>query len=257
MKRIYYVLICFVLALSVIACKKKNDNKVNQEDVGNLEATITPTIAPTSTPMVDDEEDDSEIEEEKIVSKEEAEELILSKLEERGYFLQYINDIVIEKLNYYEFSISSSGEAIEPNILVNKVTGELGILEDNKVLSIQEHPLLNGASVEEIKDANSNESNSNNSSEDDNINDVFSKEDALDKLLLLPKEKLNLPAGLEEYTIIYDDWTTVIQGKECYGINAFAKAGDRMINMGVFFVATDGSTMYQFDVEADDFVEIK
>lgn len=253
MKRIYLILIYVTLALSIIACKKKDNNDNNQEDLPNVEPsqTITSTQAPTQTPSptptVTDPEAGEELED--SISKEEAEKLILNQLEDQGYFIQFINDITIEE-DYYVYSISSSGEAIEPNILVNKRTGELAILkEDKTIASIAEHPLL----IE--KEDNSGDKND--AKGEDGNEDVFTKEDALNQLLQVPHDKLNLPVGLEEYTIVYDDWTTVIQGKECYGINAFVKTEDRMINMGVFFVATDGSSMYQFDVEADDFVEIK
>ena len=136
---------------------------------------------------------------------------------------------------------------MKPNVLVNKVTGELLCLnEDNTTSPLSSHPLI--ASINEAKEEDKDET-----LEEGN----FTKEDALKMLSKVSKDVLSLPVELSEYTIIYDDWNTVINGKECYGINAFSKVEDRMINMGVFYVTVDGSIMYKFDVEADDFVEIK
>lgn len=85
----------------------------------------------------------------------------------------------------------------------------------------------------------------------------FTKEDAYKKLSKISKDVLELPAPLSEYTIMYDDYTTIISEQECYGINVYSKVEDKMILMKVLYVTVDGNAMYKFDVTEDDFVEIK
>lgn len=238
-----------VMILSVTlatSCSKKDNTDKNTDNV-----TITPTVVPSVAP---DGEGSTEItptkapeEEPKYIGEKEATKLIVDAILERGYFVGYNNDITIAENEYYEFSILNGDEIMKPNVLVDKVTGELLCLnQDNTTSPLSNHPLL--ASTNE-----GNEEEKNENIEEGN----FTKEDALKKLSKVSKDVLSLPVELSEYTIVYDDWNTVINGKECYGINAFSKVEDRMISMGVYYVTVDGSAMYKFDVLEDDFVEIK
>lgn len=83
----------------------------------------------------------------------------------------------------------------------------------------------------------------------------FSKDDAIALLGTLSAEQLELPAALSEYTVMADDWTTMVYGTECYCINVYAELTDRKQLMGVFFVAVDGADIYRGEFE--DFIKIQ
>jgi hypothetical protein len=246
-KSVVYLGCVMILSVTLsTSCSKKNNTDKNTDIV-----TITPTVAPSIAPGVDGTVEITPTkgikEEPKVIGEKEATKLIVDAILERGYFVGYNNDITIGENEYYEFSILNGDDIIKPNVLVNKVTGELLCLnEDNTTSPLSNHPLIASTNTgkEEEKDEALEEGK-------------FSKEDALYKLSKVSKDILSLPVELSEYTIVYDDWNTVINGEECFGINATSKVEDRMINMGVFYVAVDGSSMYKFDVQADDFVEIK
>lgn len=250
-KSVFYLGCVMILSVTLAtSCSKKDNTDKNTDNI-----TITPTVAPSIAPGGDGTaEITPEItptegikEEPKYIGEEEATKLIVDALLDRGYFVRYNNDITIEEKEYYEFSILNGDEIMKPNVLVDKITGELLCLnEDNSMSPFSSHPLI--ASQNDGKEEGNNET-----SESGN----FTKEDAYELLSKVSKDVLSLPVELSEYTIVYDDWNTVIKGKECYGINAFSKVEDRMINMGVYYVAMDGSAMYKFDVQEDDFVEIK
>lgn len=203
---------------------------------------ITPTPTPTISPTGEDESEKSY-----NVSNEDAIELILNAINDRGYFVQLSGNASINEKEYYVFQVMNADTPIEPDVIVDKETGEiLCYYKDRTTAPFSEHPLVTTTSSTVDNDDKSEENKH-----------EFTKEDALAMLSKVSHEVLELPVPLAEYTIVYDDWNSMINGKECYGINAFAKTEERMINMGVFFVAVDGSAMYKFDANADDFVELK
>lgn len=239
MKRKYTILfICIITAcLALAACGKKKD-KDNTDQV-----TITPTPAPTATPTVTPTPEEQIPEDTNFISEADAIKNIQKSIGERGYTIELLDDhLTVEENEYYVFQVSDSSTAIEPGIIVDKVSGELSCYyKDGKIGPFEEHPLYTQPAKEQ-----------------DESNGKFTKEAALAKLSEVPAETLNLPMSLSEYTIIYDDWTTIVNGVECYGINVFADAkDDEKINMGLYYVALDGSIMFQYDGLNDDFVEIK
>lgn len=251
-------IICFtIICMALTACKK---NK-NQED-GTNDVTLTPTvtIAPTQSQEVstledtaddgktedDNEQTDDETNTEpddQYIGDSEAVKIIQNEIGERGYLIELLDDhLNIEENTYYIYQISDSTDIIEPNVLVDKISGDLFCYdsEGNKT-PFSEYPLYTQTSDNEVQDTTN----------------EFTQEDALTQLSKIPAKTLDLPVALTEYTIIYDDWTTNIKNVECYGINAFSVVGDKKINMGSYYVALDGSVMYKFDSILDDFVELK
>ncbi|MDF2566723.1 MAG: hypothetical protein K0R90_179 [Oscillospiraceae bacterium] len=85
---------------------------------------------------------------------------------------------------------------------------------------------------------------------------VITREQAVDMLNTVPKEKLSLPVPLKEYKIVFDDSYTQINRKNFYGINAFVQLEGGTENMGVFFVATDGSAMYKINSSNGEYVAL-
>lgn len=69
---------------------------------------------------------------------------------------------------------------------------------------------------------------------------------AVEKLKGLSAAKLKLPADPSKYTYEPDDWTSVIEGKECVCVNVLSADG---LRVGVYYVAVDGSKIFR---EAED-----
>jgi hypothetical protein len=236
-----------LMCVAMTGCKKNKDNQV-----ANGEVTITPTITPTVSPTpseaasVDQTQEDTTENgtntDTDYISKADAVKLIQDKIGERGYVVELIKEnLSIEDNEYYVYEISDSSSVIEPSVLVDMVSGQLlCYYTDGSTAAFSEFPLYT-----ETNDATSG-----------SVAEEFTKEDALSKLSQLSAETLNLPVKIDEYTIVYDDWTTNVNGVECYGINAFTDVGESRTNMGVFYVAVDGSAMYRFDSLLDDFVEM-
>lgn len=246
-KKTLRILVCIMFVCIVFSgCKKKRNQEIN-----SIDTSVTPAAASTqSTEDTSEEQTDSESVEgdttdsnsnEDFISDSQAIKLILDQIGERGYTIQLLDDqFKIGEITYFMYQISDSTSVIEPNVIVNKKSGEiLCYYSDSKTAPFSEYPLFSEQS---------------NSIEDSN--QKFTKEDAYNKLSKLSAETLGLPVDISEYTIQYDDWTTNVNGVECYGINVYSVVGDKMINMGLYYVAMDGSKMFKFDSELDDFVEI-
>ena len=69
---------------------------------------------------------------------------------------------------------------------------------------------------------------------------------AVEKLKGLSASKLKLPSDPSKYTYEPDDWTSVIEGKECVCVNVLSADG---LRVGVYYVAVDGSKIFR---EAED-----
>lgn len=255
-KQMIILTACLLMgSLAITGCKKKESGDTA------VEATVTPSVTATLTPEPSgpvantDEgstnetasettgEADPDSTEESYISETAAIKLIQDIIGERGYYFELLDDsLKLEDRIYYEYQISDGNENISPAVLVDKVSGELYCYnEDGSAAAFTEHPLYT--------EANTNESNT--------LENEFTQDDALAKLSKISAEELDLPEKLSEYKIIFDDWTTNVKGKECYGINVYSDAGDKMISMGLYYVAVDGTNMYRFDSLLDDFVVIK
>ena len=251
-------IICFTIVCMALTACKKNKN----QEVGTNDVTLTPTvtIAPTQSqedPTLEDTTDDAKTEDDseqtedetntepddQYIGESEAVKIIQNEIGEQGYLIELLDDhLNIEENTYYVYQISDGTDIIEPNVLIDKISGELFCYnsEGNKT-SFSEYPLYTQSSDSETQDTSN----------------KFTQEDALAQLSKIPAKTLDLPVALSEYTIIYDDWTTNIKNVECYGINAFSEVGDKKKLMGSYYVALDGSVMYKFDSLLDDFAQIE
>lgn len=245
-KHIFGLFLCFIIiSVAFTACRKKKN--VENPDVHN---TITPSV--TSTPVTPTLVPEETIEEptpsipevketvEEYLSQTEALKIVQSKIDERGYFVElFMDNLKIGDRTYYQYHISDGSSVIEPNVIVDKANGEmLCYKSDGSTAPFSDFPLYSESEVV-LKETNE-----------------FTKEDAYGKLNNLSAKTLGLPEKLGKYTIEYDEWTTYVKGIECYGINVLDVLEDKMANMGVFYVALDGSKMFKFDSMLDDFVEL-
>ena len=68
-------------------------------------------------------------------------------------------------------------------------------------------------------------------------------------------ERLGLAKAPSEYEMTADDWTTMADGVECYGINFFEESGGKQRFRGTFYVALDGSAVYGKDDVTGEFIK--
>lgn len=151
----HFSLAVFALAalLSTASCgntPSKNDGTNTTEptissspEEKELTAAATPSASPVTplpTPSIGS------------YSPEMATEKIREFLDSPHYGISLVSDdLTIDSDNYYTFLISLRGSAIEPLVLVNKLSGELKcILQDNTIAEIAVHPLYHEADTDLI-----------------------------------------------------------------------------------------------------------
>ncbi len=187
------------------------------------EVTVTPT--PTTIPIGD-------------LSEEEAQKLVLSKLDTKNYSAGLSDDhLNIDGETYYVYVISDSGGTLEPAIIVNKKNGALYTYDiDGNVTAFVKFPLDNV----EIVDQNE---------------DMITETEALELLKKMKKEKLGLVNNLSHYNVVADSWTTVVAGEECYCFNVFEGRAENQL-VGMYYVSVSGDNIYRFEEENSDFIKI-
>lgn len=162
-----------------------------------------------------------------------------------GYEAEYTGDAKTGGAEYYLFTVSDSAHTYTPQIAVNANSKEIFYYySQDELAEFANFPPdnLESAGGEDGKgDGNEGEN-------------AFTSQSAVDLLMGLTAAELGLPAKLSEYTILVDEWTTMVYGLECYCVNAYAELENRKQLMGVYFVAVDGSAAYRSDM--GDFVLI-
>lgn len=228
-------------SLLLTACRKNNDKPAGNEVI-TITPTPTVTIIPTEEPKVITPTIAPTEAVKPNISEEEAIKSILKIIGERGYFIESLNNnLTLNKSTYYVFQVSDSGEVIHPNIIVDKMTGDiLCFYADGTTAPFSEYPLYTDVEATPAQTVGG-----------------FTKEDALKKLEGMSQEALGLVKNLSEYTIVYDNWTSFAGGKQCYGINVYTGTGTDTDFVGTYYVAVDGSGIYIYDITLDDFKEIK
>lgn len=193
------------------------------EPVVPITPTATPTVTPTPGP----------------ITAEEAEQLLLRTIG-GGYSAEQNGAVETAGSAYYLFTVSDGEQSYSPQIAVDARSKEIFYYySQDEIAEFANFPPDNLESAGQ---------------EDAEPDDGFSSEDAVALLKELTAEDLGLPAGLEEYTILVDEWTTMVFGVECFCVNAYAELENRKQLMGVYFVAIDGSAAYRSDM--GDFVLI-
>ena len=158
-----------------------------------------------------------------------------------GYNIEQSGAVETAGSAYYLFTVSDSEHIYSPQIAVDARSKEMFYYySQDEIAEFINFPPdnLESAGKEEENEAE----------------DGFSTEDAVALLKELTATDLGLPAVLDEYTILVDEWTTMVYGVECFCVNAYAELENRKQLMGVFFVAIDGSAAYRSDM--GDFVLI-
>lgn len=196
----------------------------------NAAATKAPETNATPTPT-----------EEPMLSVEEAKAILRTKidLETDAYSIELLDDhLMIEGAEYYNFCINDTdGNAMEPLLIVEKKAGTLLCYDYSGVVSqFSKFPL--------------------DKTETGSAGTAVITEEAAKKVLAgYTGAALGLAKEPSAYDMTVDEWTTVIKGKDCYGINLFETTDGKQRFRGVFYVTLDGSAVYSMDEVTGDFIE--
>lgn len=188
------------------------------------EATATPVATPTEVPVL------SQTEALRIVN----EIIWLDK-----YTVELLDDhLMLDGAEYYSFCVNNEkGEGLEPLLIVEKKEGTLLCYDMSGVVSsIERFPL---DKTETGSDGGK----------------TLTVEEAKTILVGYTAERLGLAKAPSEYEMTADDWTTMADGVECYGINFFEEVNGKQRFRGTFYVALDGSAVYSKDDVTGEFIE--
>lgn len=197
----------------------------------------TPTDAPTPTATATPTP--TQVPVQKPLTEAEAKAVLLSAVG-NAYDAEQTGDITVDGSVYYLFTVSDAEHTYTPQVAVNTKSQEIFYFySQDEIVEFANFPPDNLESA---------------GGEEDSSEEGFTSDDAVALLETLTAEDLGLPVVLSEYTILVDEWTTMVYGLECYCINAYAELENRKQLMGVYFVAIDGSAAYRSDM--GDFVLI-
>ena len=188
------------------------------------EPTATPVPTPTEVP---------------VLSQTEALRIVNEIIQLENYSIELLDDhLMIDGEEYYSFCVNNEkGEGLEPLLIVEKKDGTLLCYDMTGVVApIEKFPL--------DKTETGNEGQQ-----------LLTAEDAMELLSGYTAERLGLAKAPSEYDMTADDWTTMADGVECYGINFFEETGGKQRFRGTFYVALDGSAVYGKDDVTGEFIK--
>lgn len=185
--------------------------------------TPTPELEPTVTPIV-------------LLTKTEAEAKLKANVDTTTYFYELAEDnLNIDGITYFKYVLYDKGVELHPYIIIDRTNGALSLYDtDGNITAFTKFP------VDKVEKVDSQE-------------EEITVDDALVMLKRVTKEKLGLPKNLSNYTIIADEWTTVVNGEACYCFNVFEGSEEGQL-VAMYYVSTSGTAIYTFDEENGEFV---
>lgn len=251
---IFFVLIAIVLVVILIS-KYMGEQKEKENPAGTTELTGTPapedsvggpdeitgapevtkppvlkpTTAPTPEPTPTEIPD---------LTLDAAKKIVEGIVELEKYSIELLDDhLMLDGYEYYSFCINDAdGEAISPLLIVEKKNGEILCYDDTGASYVERFPL------DKTEAGGSTET-------------MLSEDKAKEALGKYPKESLGLEKAASEYTMSVDEWTTIVDGTECYGINLTEIVDGKERFRGTFYVAMDGSAIYSMDELTGEFMK--
>ena len=187
-------------------------------------ATATPVPTPTEVP---------------VLSQDEALRIANAIIELEKYSIELLDDhLIIDGVEYFVFCVSNEkGEELSPTLIVDRKTGTLLCFDlSDGVAPIAKFP------PDKTESGN-------------NGQDILTVEEAKAMLAGYTAERLGLAKAPSAYEMTADDWTTMADGVECYGINFFEESGGKQRFRGTFYVALDGSAVYGKDDVTGEFIK--
>ncbi|MDD5900551.1 MAG: hypothetical protein PUC73_06635 [Lachnospiraceae bacterium] len=253
---IVVVLIAVVLVVVLIS-KFRNENKDEEaiHPTGEVAATGTdvpdeptkfpvteapvPTSGVTHTPDAEATPEVTAPAEDTGISRTEAEHIVKSIVQLENYSIDLLDDhLMIDGVEYYSFCINNEkGEGMSPLLIVGKKEGTLLCYDMSGVVApIAKFPV--------DKTETGNEGGK-----------ILTADEAMKVFAGYSGERLGLAKETASYDMTMDDWTTMADGVECYGINLFETVGGKQRFRGTFYVALDGSVVYSKDDVTGEFIK--
>lgn len=188
------------------------------------EATATPEPTPTEEP---------------VLSREEAESIVRKIIQLDVYSVELLDDhLMIDGAEYYSFCINDgNGVGLEPLLLVEKKEGRLLCYDlSGVVATIEKFPLDKTETGTEGEK-------------------TLTVDEAKSVLSGYTGERLGLTKDVASYEMTADDWTTNVDGADCYGINFFENVNGKQRFRGTFYVALDGGAVFSKDEITGEFIK--
>lgn len=210
------------------------DREEGPEDItGDPEATKPPMTKPTAAPTP--EPTPTEVPD---LTLAEAKKRVADIVELDAYSIELLDDhMMLDGYEYFSFCINdANGESIPPLLIVEKKTGEIFCYDDTGASYVERFPL------DKTEAGGSTET-------------TLSVEKAKEMLGKYSGEALGLDKPASSYNMSADEWTTIVEGIECYGINLTETAGGKERFRGTFYVAMDGSAVYSMDDATGEFIK--
>ncbi len=185
--------------------------------------TPEPTKEPTKAPVV-------------YLTQEEGEMKLKEKVDTSMYSYKLLDQVFeLDGNSYFVFEMFQGENVVEPYILVDRVSGELSLYDkDGNLIPFTKFPIDASEKLEEDEYE-------------------VSMESALSILKKIPKEKLGLLNNLSHYTIIADEWTTIVNTDVCYCFNVYEGSEEGQL-VASYYVSTLGTAVYTFDEENGEFI---
>ena len=188
------------------------------------EATATLVPTPTEVP---------------VLSQTEALRIVNEIIQLENYSIELLDDhLMIDGEEYYSFCVNNEkGEGLEPLLIVEKKEGTLLCYDMSGVVApIGKFPLDKTETGSEGRK-------------------MLTVEEAKTLLAGFTAERLGLAKEPSAYEMTADDWTTMADGTECYGINFFEDVNGKQRFRGTFYVSLDGSAVYGKDDVTGEFIK--
>ena len=203
------------------------------------EATKAPTAAPVPT---EEPIEDPIPTEEPVIPRAEAKALLEQKINTERYQTELLSDdLPIDGKSYYLFCIDDkNGNTYEPLVIVEKKNGFVYYYD----------PLTGTVSDFNVFPPDETEKQG-------TTDEVITGEQAVAVLKQYSAAKLGLEKEVSQYQTEVDDWSSIVNSKECYGISVFEVTGGKTRLRGSFYVSFDGKQVFKQDAETNEFIEIK
>lgn len=200
------------------------DNEAGTDNTGEM---VEPTAGSTCTPIPTVPTDiPTPTQKPARLTAEEAKQLLLSRIG-TTYHLTEGETIRISGLDYFLFTVSDDEVTYTPQLAVSADSRELFYYySEDEITALTNFPPDN------VEEAGGGESG-------------FTSEDAIALLKRFSAKQLGLSFSLSEYTVMTDEWTTMVNGQECFCINVYEQLEGQKQLVGVYYVATDGSKVYR------------
>lgn len=173
------------------------------------------------------------------LSQAEAERIVAGIIELGKYSIELLDDhLMIDGAEYYSFCINDeNGVGMEPLLIVEKTEGTLLCYDLSGVVApIEKFPLDKTETGSEGTK-------------------TMTAEEAKKVLAGYSGQRLGLAKETSAYEMTVDDWTTIAEGTECYGINFFENVEGKQRFRGTFYVSLDGSVVYSKDDVTGEFIK--